>query len=265
MKLNILIDQDRHARLADFGLLTIISDHTHFTASSSASTSGTTRWMSPELLHPEQFGSDHGRPTKESDCYALGMVILEVLTGRPPFTPLKEHIVTQKVTSGERPARPEGLKGIWFTDDLWEMLGLCWARDAQSRPSIDAVRECLGQVSGTWKPLHPRADQGSEDEDDWNLTLLTVWIFDLISFAHVLVEEPVLIAPTIRRQKFGPKDQLEPEPEVSPSPQPPHPLLVPEPNPEPQDQGVTTAALYGYVFSTHQHMAPGQLTAYNVV
>ena len=180
MKLNILIDQDRHARLADFGLLTIISDHTNFTSSSSASTGGTTRWMSPELLHPEQFGLDHGRPTKESDRYALGMVILEVLTGRPPFTPWKEHIVTQKVMSDERPARPEGPKGTWFTDDLWKMLGLCWVRDAQSRPSIDAVRECLERVSGTWEPLPPRVDEGAEDEDDWNLTLLTVWIFDLI-------------------------------------------------------------------------------------
>ena len=33
--------------------------------------------MSPELLDPPRFGSD-GRPTPESDCYALGMVIYEV-------------------------------------------------------------------------------------------------------------------------------------------------------------------------------------------
>ena len=198
MKLNILIDQDRHARLADFGLLTIISDHTNFTASGSAPTSGTARWMSPELLDAEQFGSDQGRPTKESDCYALGMVVLEVLTGRPPFAPWKEHIVTQKVMSGEFPARPEGLKGMWFPDDLWEMLCLCWAKDVQSRPSIDAVRECLKQASGTWEPLPPRMDEGAEDEDDWNITLLTVWIPDLILFTRVVVEEPVLTAPPIR-------------------------------------------------------------------
>jgi len=42
---------------------------------------GTARWMSPELLHPEGFGipkSDEKRPTRQSDCYALGMVIYEV-------------------------------------------------------------------------------------------------------------------------------------------------------------------------------------------
>ena len=41
---------------------------------------GTVRWMSPELLDPERFGipGSEGRPTRESDCYALGMVIYEV-------------------------------------------------------------------------------------------------------------------------------------------------------------------------------------------
>ena len=37
--------------------------------------------MSPELLIPERFGvheSEAGRPTRQSDCYALGMVIYEV-------------------------------------------------------------------------------------------------------------------------------------------------------------------------------------------
>ena len=39
---------------------------------------GTTRWMSPELLYPEGYGTSDGRPTKQSDCYALGMVVYEV-------------------------------------------------------------------------------------------------------------------------------------------------------------------------------------------
>ena len=33
--------------------------------------------MSPELLDPPRFNSC-GRPTRESDCYALGMVVHEV-------------------------------------------------------------------------------------------------------------------------------------------------------------------------------------------
>ena len=93
MKANILINQDRRACIADFGLSTItgvatragvggswtslISNDTlmSFTAG------GTRRWMSPELLDPERFGmpeSENNRPTRQSDCYALGMVIYEV-------------------------------------------------------------------------------------------------------------------------------------------------------------------------------------------
>jgi len=34
--------------------------------------------MSPELLDPERFGITDYRPTKKSDCYALGMVVYEV-------------------------------------------------------------------------------------------------------------------------------------------------------------------------------------------
>ena len=44
----------------------------------SFTTGQTTRWTSPELLDPEQFGLTDSRPTKQSDCYALGMVVYEV-------------------------------------------------------------------------------------------------------------------------------------------------------------------------------------------
>ena len=41
------------------------------------SSCGTTRWMGPELLDPDRIDSD-GLPSRESDCYALGMAIYEV-------------------------------------------------------------------------------------------------------------------------------------------------------------------------------------------
>ena len=112
-----MVDQDGHARLADFGLLTFVSDPTNSTTSSSATIAGTTRWMSPELLHPERFGFENGRPTKLSDCYTLGMVILEVLSGEPPFAPDNDCIVMWEVIEGKHPERPQG-EGAWFTDDL---------------------------------------------------------------------------------------------------------------------------------------------------
>ena len=66
-KANILIDGIGHVRLADFGLLTIISDATSLESSIHG---GTFRWMSPELFYPESFGLRDSRRTKHSDCYA---------------------------------------------------------------------------------------------------------------------------------------------------------------------------------------------------
>ena len=171
MKANIMIDQERRARLIDFGLLNIISENTNSTTS--ITTGGTVRWMSPELLQPGLFGSNSSRPTEESDRYALGMVVYEVLTGRAPFAQFMQYIVATKIIDGERPPRPEGVRGVWFTDDLWRMLVLCWKTDARDRPSIEAVRECLEKASSTWEPL-PGGVEG--DEFEFDLTVLTVRI-----------------------------------------------------------------------------------------
>ena len=73
IKANILIDRAGNARLANFGLLTIVSDSTHTVATTTSSGAGTRMWMSPELLDPERFGCKDARHTKESDCYALDM------------------------------------------------------------------------------------------------------------------------------------------------------------------------------------------------
>lgn len=144
-KANILIDRDGHARLADFGFLTVVPDSTNLTVSSCYVVGGTIGWMSPELLALAK------RPTMQSDCYALGMVIYEVLSGQAPFAPFGCYVVLRKVMDGEHPQRPEGVVGERFTDDLWQMLKQCWATLPEDRPSSSAVLECLERVSGDTK------------------------------------------------------------------------------------------------------------------
>ena len=170
---NILIDDDGHARLADFGLLTIVSDSTNSTTASSSNNGGTTRWMSPELFDPEQFGLKDNRRTKESDCYALAMVILEVLTSQVPFPRYDGFIVMRKVVNGERPERPQGLGAGSFTDRLWEMLERCWSPDPKLRPAVEAVLECLEQSSVAWRPLSPRTDGDFQLENDDSFSALS--------------------------------------------------------------------------------------------
>jgi len=121
--------------------------------------------MSPELLDPVRFGRGDGRATKESDCYSLGMVILEVLSGKPPFSRDSGVIVMRKVIEGERPGRPQG-KEVWFTDNLWENLEQCWLPQPERRPAIDGVLQCLQRGSAAWQPLPPDSDDDAQSDSD---------------------------------------------------------------------------------------------------
>ena len=71
-KSNILIDNDRSARIADFGLTSLLP-HPFISISMTApALGGTLPWMAPELL------DGTSPPSSESDIYALGMVAYEV-------------------------------------------------------------------------------------------------------------------------------------------------------------------------------------------
>jgi len=77
MQANILVDNTGTAQVTDFGLMTMADLSTVVLSKSAVSSGGTLCWMSPELLNPPALDSS-GYPTRESDCYALGMVIYEV-------------------------------------------------------------------------------------------------------------------------------------------------------------------------------------------
>ena len=149
-KADILIDNSSHACLADFGSLTITSDE--LTITSSVPYGGAIRWTSPELLDPEGFGFTESCPTKESDCFALGMVVYEVLSGQVPFRFSREFVAMQKIIEGLRPERPEGEIGMLFTDGIWDLVQLCWAHQPAGRISASDVLLGLGQNSSPFGP-----------------------------------------------------------------------------------------------------------------
>ena len=140
---NLLINDNGHACLAGFGLLTIAPDQSSDT--SLYVDGGTIQWMSPELLDPGRFNLTEGRRTKESDCYALGMVIYEILSGQAPFAPLSPPPVICRVLEGLRPERPEG--EVLFTDDIWRTLELCWEHQPGERISAKIVLQRLENTS----------------------------------------------------------------------------------------------------------------------
>jgi len=129
-KANILIDQAGRARLADFGLLTITSDP---------------RYLLSSISHTQ---------CDSSDCYTLGVVIYETISGHFPF-----HKDTDSaVSEGKHPPR-----GARFAESLWEMLELRRAsRPPNNRPNVEAILRCLELALYLSEPTSPRMDEGRD-------------------------------------------------------------------------------------------------------
>ena len=140
-----MVHDDGRALLADFSLITLIPDQQTFL--STCLGGGTVHWMSPEIIDPTRIGSKKSRPTEESDCYALGMVIYEVLSGGVPFGEDIFLAVVSKVLNGERPKKPEGEAGRPFTRNVWDILERCWKAEPSERAKAREVLVCLeGEV-----------------------------------------------------------------------------------------------------------------------
>ena len=118
---------------------------------------GAVRWMSPELIAPGRFGFEKSCPTKSSDCYALGMVVYETVSGKLPFCKDLDLAVACNVVDGERPARE-----AHFADFVWKTLELCWASQPSDRPSIEDVLQCLRV---TVPPSMPNGEMGTYGDD----------------------------------------------------------------------------------------------------
>ncbi len=73
---NVLLDEDSNAYLADFGIAKNLSNPTSETQADAV-------LGSPDYISPEQIRSEYVRP--QTDIYALGVMLYELLTGKLPF------------------------------------------------------------------------------------------------------------------------------------------------------------------------------------
>ena len=159
-----MIDDNHHSRLTGFNLVTIASEQSG--TSPPLLVGDEIPWMSPELLSRERHGSGNGHPTKKSDCYALGMVIYEVLSGRAPFATRKALEVAHMVQSGKLPERPERDEGRLFTDEIWGLLERCWEANPGDRLDAKGVLIGLeGNPSMSW-PADDTDEAAETDADD---------------------------------------------------------------------------------------------------
>ncbi|KAG1859313.1 kinase-like domain-containing protein [Suillus subalutaceus] len=139
MPSNVLIDEDGNALLADFGLSRLLADHeTSFFQSHGP---GAIRWAAPEIipLNPDTPNGEVSKPNKESDIYSFGCIMMQVLSGQPPYSHiLSEHTVTVAKFQGTPPRQPPAI-----ADVHWRYIDRCLSLDVDTRPLVDEVLEYI--------------------------------------------------------------------------------------------------------------------------
>ncbi|KAF8602298.1 kinase-like protein [Ceratobasidium sp. AG-I] len=146
--LNVLVSQDGVAKLSDFDH-SILSDYTSPFPATPNTGGGTLRWMAPELrpMPPEEdsFGAVRSR---ETDIYALGMTMLEIITGRVPYSEFKDdRRVVHAVDNNIKPIRPQELLGPSRRENqMWDLLTECWDRSPKNRPAAAVTLRMLQRL-----------------------------------------------------------------------------------------------------------------------
>lgn len=135
-------------KIADFGIARLAGEAR---LTMTGTTMGTATYLSPE----QAAGDDVGPPT---DVYALGLVLLECLTGRKAFTGTVMEVAAARLTTD--PVIPTALGRDWC-----ELLAGMTARDPADRPSMAEVATRLEAMEPAGPhepaPAGPGTDSGA--------------------------------------------------------------------------------------------------------
>ena len=87
-----MVDGNGTALLSEFALSTLVDEHGSPLFGQSEPELGTVRWTAPESLTGENSNVTRNVPTKGSDIYAFGGIMLQVRNGsQPRFTRTQMH------------------------------------------------------------------------------------------------------------------------------------------------------------------------------
>ncbi len=128
---NILLDENGHAKVTDFGIARAL-DTTQ--ATRTGSFLGTALYSSPEQLQGQKV-------TPKSDVYSLGATLYQAATGEAPFlggTPIE--VASQHVSKDPTPPRERGAD---VSEDLEALILSCLAKNPDDRPTAEEARSRL--------------------------------------------------------------------------------------------------------------------------
>jgi serine/threonine-protein kinase len=138
---NILLSDDGVVKVADFGLARAVEADASSTRTGLMM--GTVAYCSPEQI-------TRGEADPRSDVYAAGIVLFELLTGRPPFQGESAMNVAYQHVNGRVPAPSSKVRGV--PSELDELVVLATDPDRDERPA-DAG-EFLAEIADVRERLH---------------------------------------------------------------------------------------------------------------
>jgi WD40 repeat protein/tRNA A-37 threonylcarbamoyl transferase component Bud32/tetratricopeptide (TPR) repeat protein len=134
---NVLLSADGQPKITDFGLAKLVVGHPDLTQTGVVA--GT-----PAYMAPEQATGDSRALTPAVDVYALGTILYQALTGRPPFDGQEPALVLARLASGETPSLAKFAGRL--PRDLVTICTRCLEREPARRyPSAEALADDLGR------------------------------------------------------------------------------------------------------------------------
>lgn len=132
---NILLTEDLHIKLTDFGLSrTIKKKHEKYKMSGCT---GTLRYMAPEVIFND--GEDYDL---KIDIYSLALVFWFILTGKIPYAELdlNPHVI-QLIKIDYRP----DIKDVEIIE-LQELIKQMWSTNPDNRPHIEHILKMIEEI-----------------------------------------------------------------------------------------------------------------------
>ena len=121
---NILLDEDQRPLVTDFGLALVYGDEA--TKTNAGAIVGT-----PAYMAPEQATGDVEAISPRSDIFSLGVMLYELLTGRPPF--LVDNPLDTLVRVIEVDPEPPTAIQPWLSRELEHICLKCLEKDPGNR------------------------------------------------------------------------------------------------------------------------------------
>lgn len=130
---NVLIDQEFHLKIADFG---IACEEAY--CDSLADDPGTYRWMAPEMIKKKSYG-------KRVDVYSFGLILWELVAGKIPYEDMNPiQAAFAVVNKNLRPAIPQDCPPA-----MRALIEQCWSLHPEKRPEFWQIVKVLEQFESS--------------------------------------------------------------------------------------------------------------------